>query len=121
PMEPRVSLGRIGEDGRLTLHSSHQSPFLLRNLVAGLFKLPKDQVHVILQDVGGSFGMKSGLQREDALVLLAARRLNRPVKWTSDRSEAFLSDEQARDVRIRATLGLDAEGRFTALKVEYDI
>ena len=67
-------------------------------------------------DVGGSFGMKSGVQQEYALVCWAARKLGRPVRWISDRTEGLLTDEQAREMRITAELGLDAAGKFTALQ-----
>ena len=72
-------------------------------------------------DVGGSFGMKSGVHLESVLVAWAARRLDRPVRWIADRTEGFLTDEQAREMRISASLGLDAEGRFTALKLRWDV
>ncbi len=72
------------------------------------------------EDVGGSFGMKAGLYREDVVVLWAARRLGRPVKWTSTRSEAFLSDEHARDLVVTTELGLDAEGNFLAFRARFD-
>ncbi len=65
--------------------------------------------------------MKAGLFREDALVFWAAKRLGRPVRWASDRSEAFLSDDQARDVRFKAALALDGEGNFLALQIRYDV
>jgi carbon-monoxide dehydrogenase large subunit len=121
PIEPRAAVGVVSPDGRLILHASHQTPFNLRRLLAAAFQAPPEKVRVIVGDVGGSFGMKGGLMREDALVLWAARRLGRPVRWASDRAEAFLSDEHARDAMIEATLGLDADGRFTALRVEYTI
>jgi carbon-monoxide dehydrogenase large subunit len=65
--------------------------------------------------------MKSGVQQESVLVAWAARRLGRPVRWIADRTEGFLTDEQAREMRITASLGLDAEGRFTALKLRWDV
>ena len=79
------------------------------------------EVRVVAGDVGGSFGMKAGLYREEVLVLWAARRLGRPVRWVSGRSEAFLSDDQARDIDVRVALALDADARFQALRVAYDI
>src|SRR5690606_13716837 len=79
------------------------------------------KVRIVVKDVGGSFGMKSGVLRDEAITLWAARRTGRPVRWVSDRSEAFLSDEHGRDVLIETTLGLDEEGNFTALKVGYRI
>lgn len=121
PLEPRVTLALPGPGGKLTVHSSTQNPYQLRNLLAKHLRLGHDQIRVIARDVGGAFGMKAGLFREDALVALAAKRLGRPVRWMSDRNEAFLSDDQARDVRFKAALALDGEGRFLALQVRYDI
>jgi aerobic carbon-monoxide dehydrogenase large subunit len=121
PIEPRSALAWIGDDGRPVLRASHQSPHALRDELATLFGLEKTDVRVVAGDVGGSFGMKFGPQREEVVVFWAARRLQRAVRWTAQRSEAFLCDEQARDVTISAELGLDAQGRFTALRVRYEI
>ena len=121
PMEPRSALAYIDEDQRPVLRLSHQSPHVLRNTLCALFGLGRKDLRVIAGDVGGSFGMKSGLLREETLVFWAARRMKRAIRWTAARSEAFLSDEQARDVFVTAELGLDAEGRFTALHVRYDV
>jgi carbon-monoxide dehydrogenase large subunit len=120
-MEPRGTLAYIGDDGRLTVHSSTQGPFPLRNGLANLFGLQPDEIKVIASDVGGSFGMKMGVYPEDVLVSLAARKLSRPVRWISDRSEGILSDEHGRDVRMTVDLGLDADGNFLALKVICDV
>ena len=121
PMEPRSALAYVDGDGRSVLRLSHQNPHALRNNLCEVFGLGRNDVRVIAGDVGGSFGMKSGYLREEALVFWAARRLKRPVRWTATRSETFLSDEQARDVHVTAELGLDPDGRFTALHVRYDI
>jgi carbon-monoxide dehydrogenase large subunit len=121
-MEPRGAWAEIGADGRLVLHPSIQSPFPLRNgLAQNNFKLAPKDIQVLVGDVGGSFGMKSGVQQEYALVCWAARRFNRPVRWISDRTEGLLTDEQAREMRITAELGLDADGKFTALKLRWDV
>jgi aerobic carbon-monoxide dehydrogenase large subunit len=110
------------EDGRLEVHASHQSPFALRNgMASGNFQVKPTDIRVIPGDVGGSFGMKSGVHLESVLVAWAARRLNRPVRWISDRTEGFLTDEQAREMRISASLGLDADGKFTALKLRWNV
>jgi carbon-monoxide dehydrogenase large subunit len=120
-MEPRGAWACIAADGRIELHASHQSPFNLRNGIAnGNFQIPPTDIRVLPGDVGGSFGMKSGVHLESVLVAWAARRLNRPVRWISDRTEGFLTDEQAREMRISASLGLDADGKFTALKLRWD-
>jgi aerobic carbon-monoxide dehydrogenase large subunit len=120
-LEPRGALGRVDEAGRLVLHASNQSPHILKSALANLLRVPADQVRVIAKDVGGSFGMKSGAYPEDALVLYAARKLGRPVRWISERRESFLADDHGRDIYFDAELGLDGEGRFQALKVEFTI
>jgi carbon-monoxide dehydrogenase large subunit len=121
-MEPRGVWAQVAQDGRLEVHASHQSPFALRNgMASGNFQVKPTDIRVIPGDVGGSFGMKSGVHLESVLVAWAARRLNRPVRWISDRTEGFLTDEQAREMHVRASLGLDAEGRFTALKLRWDV
>lgn len=121
PLEPRAALAYRGSDGRPVMQVAHQSPHALRDQLALLFGLPKDGLRVLAGDVGGSFGMKWGPQREEVLVFWAARRLGHAVRWTATRSEAFLCDEQARDVKITGELGLDADGYFTALRVRYDL
>jgi carbon-monoxide dehydrogenase large subunit len=121
PLEPRATLAYPAEDGRMVVHSSTQNPFQLRDALAGLFGEAPARIRVLAGDVGGSFGMKAGLFREDALVFWAARRLSRPVRWMADRSEAFLADDQARDVRFRASLALDRDGNFLALQIRYDV
>ena len=120
-MEPRGAWAEVGADGRLVLHPSIQSPYPLRNgLAQNNFKLEPKQIQVLVGDVGGSFGMKSGVQQEYALVCWAARKFNRPVRWVSDRTEGLLTDEQAREMRITAELALDADGKFTALKLRWE-
>ena len=120
-MEPRAAWAQIGEDGRIVVHAAHQSPYNLRNGMAnGNFNIKPTDIRVLTVDVGGSFGMKSGVQAEYALVAWAARRMQRPVRWVSDRTEGFLSDEQAREMRITVELGLDAANKFTALRLRWD-
>ncbi|MGH7122669.1 MAG: xanthine dehydrogenase family protein molybdopterin-binding subunit [Acetobacteraceae bacterium] len=121
-LEPRGAWAEIEPDGRLALHASIQVPYGLRDgLAQNNLKVPPTDIRVLAEDVGGSFGMKAGVQVEYALVAWAARRLQRPVSWIADRTEGFLSDEQAREMQITAELGLDAEGRFTALKVRWNV
>src|SRR5262249_9354509 len=119
PMEPRGAVGEYDRrTGRYTLYTGIQGPHLLRTMLAErVFKVPQSHVHVVTSEVGGSFGMKSGLYPEPALVLWAARRLGRPVKWTSDRREGFVSDEHGRDNLSKAELALDRDGKFLALRV----
>ena len=120
-MEPRGAWAEIGPDGRMVVHASNQSPFNLRNGMANNnFNIKPTDLRVIPGDVGGSFGMKSGVQQETVLVAWAARRLNRPVRWIADRTEGFLTDEQAREMRITAELALDANNRITALKLRWN-
>src|ERR1700677_4590850 len=120
-MEPRGAWAELGADGRMEIHAAHQSPYNLRNgMASGNFKVANTDIRVLAADVGGSFGMKSGVQAEYALVCWATRRLRRPVRWIEDRTEAFLTDEQAREMRITVELGLDADHRFTALKLRWD-
>jgi aerobic carbon-monoxide dehydrogenase large subunit len=119
-MEPRGAIGEYdpGEDS-YTLWSSTQGSHFLRNLLAeNIFKVPENRVRVVTRDVGGGFGMKLFLYPEHVLVLWAAKRLGRPVKWTPDRADAFMTDTQGRDNLTRLELALDGELRFLALSVE---
>jgi carbon-monoxide dehydrogenase large subunit len=118
-MEPRGAIGSYdpGED-RYTLHADVQYPHRVRHALANyIFKIPESRIRVIAGDVGGGFGTKGWQYVEHRLVLWAARKLKRPVKWTSERSEAILADEHARDNVSEAELALDAEGRFLGLRV----
>ena len=120
-MEPRGAWAEIGPDGRMVVHASNQSPFNLRNGMAnGNFNIKPTDIRVIPGDVGGSFGMKSGVHVEVVLVAWAARKLNQPVRWISERTEGFLTDEQAREMRIIGELGLDANNKITALKLRWN-
>ncbi len=121
-MEPRGAWAEVGADGRLVLHASIQSPYPLRNgLAQNNFKLEPKEIRVLPGDVGGSFGMKSGVQQEYALVCWAARKLGQPVRWICDRTEGLLTDEQAREMRITAELGFDADAKITALRLRWDV
>jgi len=116
-MEPRGAVAAPEADGRLTLYSGNQGIFRLRPQLTKVMGLPDDGLRLVSPDVGGGFGMKIFLYPEQVLVLQAARLTGRPVKWTSERQEAFLSDTQGRDHVTRAEMALDAEGRFLALRV----
>lgn len=117
-IEPRTVLAWMAEDGRLTLRMSTQMPSGVRNtLCDAVLGLPKEQLRVIVADVGGGFGMKTGLYPEDAVVAWLARHLQRPVKWAADRSEEFLSSTHGRDVQQDAELALAADGRILGLRV----
>jgi carbon-monoxide dehydrogenase large subunit len=118
PLEPRGAVGEYDRRaGRYTLHTGIQAPHGTRTLLADVLRVPQSRVRVVTGDVGGSFGMRSGLYPEMVLVLWAARRLGRPVKWTSDRREGFVTDEHGRDNVSTVELALDADGRFLALRV----
>ena len=102
---------------KFTLYCGTQGSWLVKNLLAGsVFKTEPEKFRVVTPDVGGGFGMKLYLYGEYALVCMAARRLGRPVKWTSERTEAFQSDTQGRDNITEAELSLDADGKFLALR-----
>ena len=117
PMEPRAALAEFDPaNGRFTLYAGGGSIGRPRKDVAAMLGLPKDKVRVVARDVGGNFGTRNSTYPEFALVAWAARRLGRPVKWTGERQEAFLSDHQARDLRVEAEFALDAEGNFLALR-----
>ena len=119
PLEPRAAVGEYDRrTERYTLHTGIQHPHGLRTLLAErIFRVPQSRLRVVTGDVGGSFGMRSGVYPEHVLVLWAGRRLGRPVKWTSDRREGFVTDEHGRDNVTTAELALDADGTFLALRV----
>lgn len=121
PLEPRGAVAFPDERGRTVLRLAHQSPHLMRNELAAMFGIGRDEVRVLVGDVGGSFGMKSGVLREEAAIYWAARRLKKRIRWMATRSESLLGDDQARDLDITAALGLDAQGRFTCLHVRYEL
>jgi aerobic carbon-monoxide dehydrogenase large subunit len=119
-MEPRGAIGvwDPGED-RYTLYADVQYPHRVRQALATrIFKIPESRIRVIAGDVGGGFGTKGWQYPEHRLVLFAAKRLRRPVKWSCERSEAVLADEHARDNISDAELALDADGRFLGLRVK---
>ncbi len=116
-MEPRGALADYNPaEDRYTIYTTLQRTHSYRSEVAHIIGVPESRVRVVAGDIGGSFGMKSAIYNEVALVLLAAKMLGRPVKWTSTRSEAFLSDAQARDHVTEAALALDKQGNFLAFR-----
>jgi aerobic carbon-monoxide dehydrogenase large subunit len=119
-MEPRGALGTYDPtEGRYTIYTTLQRAHTFRSELAGqVLKVPESKLRVVAGDIGGSFGMKSPVYNEVALVLLASRLIGRPVKWTSTRSEAFLSDAQGRDNVTEAELALDENGIFLGLRVK---
>ncbi len=119
-MEPRGAIGMWdpGED-RYTLYADVQYPHRVRQALATrIFKIPESRIRVIAGDVGGGFGTKGWQYPEHRLVLFAAKRLRRPVKWQCERSEAIQADEHARDNISEAELALDANGKFLGLRVK---
>ena len=121
PMETRGAVGEFdAASGRLHLAASAAGAHAIRNLLADVvFKVPREKLRVSIGDVGGGFGMKNVLYPEWVLVLWAARRLGRPVKWIGERSEDFLGSVHGRDSVARARLALDRDGRFLALEARY--
>ena len=118
-MEPRGAVGDYSAaDGRYTIYTPIQRPHPTRADLAKLLKVPESKVRIVTGDTGGSFGMKSPIFNETPLVLLASKLTGRPVKWISTRTEAFLSDAQARDNVTEAELALDKNGIFIAFHVK---
>ena len=116
-MEPRGAIGDYNPaEDRYTCYTTLQRTHAYRADLAGIMDVPESRVRVVAGDIGGSFGMKSAIYNEVALVMLAAKALGRPVKWTSTRSEAFLSDAQARDHVTEAELALDKDGNFLGFR-----
>jgi carbon-monoxide dehydrogenase large subunit len=117
-MEARAALADFdAATGRWTLHTNTQGGWVIKSLLAkAIFQVPEDQFRVVTPDVGGGFGMKLFLYAEHALTCYAARKLGRPVKWISERSEAFLSDTQGRDNITQGEIALDKDGRFLAMR-----
>jgi len=117
PIEPRTVLAYL-DNGRLTVRLSSQMPTGVRTgLATSLPDIAPEQIRVLVGDVGGGFGMKTGMYVEDLMVVHAARTLQRPVKWVAERLEEFLSAVHGRDLVSRAELALDAQGKVLALRV----
>jgi len=102
--------------GRWTLYANTQGGWLIKTLIAAVFNTDPETFRVITPDVGGGFGMKAFLYAEHVLTCYAARKLGRPVKWTSERGEAFVADTQGRDNVTLGELAIDAAGKFLALR-----
>jgi carbon-monoxide dehydrogenase large subunit len=115
-LEPRCSLAAF-EGGRWTLYTQNQTPSGARDTLGATFKAQPDQFRVVVGDLGGGFGMKTGLANEDAVLCYAARKLGRPAKWRADRSEEFLAAHMGRDQHDEAELALDASGKILGLRV----
>jgi len=119
-METRGATGAYDKTtDSYTLHVCSQSADSLRNLTAAVMGVPNEKLRVITEDVGGAFGMKTPPYPEYPALLIAARTLGRPVRWQSTRSEAFVTDTQARDTVTEAELAIDDKGKFLALRVRH--
>jgi len=118
-MEPRAAIGEFDRSsGEFTLYTTSQNPHVIRLLMgAFVLHIPEHKLRVVAPDVGGGFGSKIYHYAEEAIVTWAAGKLHRPVKWTCDRSEAFMSDAHGRDHYSKAAMALDAQGKFLALRV----
>lgn len=118
-IEPRSAIGHYDDSkDKYTLYTTSQNPHLTRLLMcAFVLGIPEHKVQVVAPDVGGGFGSKIFHYIEEALVIWASKQIGRPIKWTSDRSEAFLTDAHGRDHVTTAEMGFDKEGKITALRV----
>jgi carbon-monoxide dehydrogenase large subunit len=118
-MEPRAALGEFDpHSGEYTLYTTSQNPHVIRLLMgAFVLHIPEHKLRVVAPDVGGGFGSKIYHYAEEAIVTWAAGKLRRPVKWTAERNESFMSDAHGRDHDTTAEMALDASGNFLALRV----
>ncbi len=117
PMEPRSALGVYdAASGRYTLYAGSGGIVRQKREIAQILGVPPDDVRVIAREIGGNFGTRNSFFPEFALVVWGSRKLGRPVKWTAERHEAFVTDYMGRDLTVRAELALDADGRFLALR-----
>ncbi|HEX3537761.1 MAG TPA: xanthine dehydrogenase family protein molybdopterin-binding subunit [Stellaceae bacterium] len=119
PMEPRAALGDYDPaTGRYTLYAGSGGPVRQKRELAALLGVPLDRVRVVSLDVGGNFGTRNRLYVESALVAWAAKKLGRPVKYTSTRQECLLTDFQGRDLLTNVELALCKDGRFLAMRAD---
>ena len=116
-IEPRSVLA-YPENGRLTIRMSSQMPTGVRTTVSDLIGIDKEKIRVLVGDVGGGFGMKTGAYAEDVVTAFCAHTLARPVKWIADRSEEFLSSAHGRDIQTKASLALAQDGKILGLRIE---
>jgi carbon-monoxide dehydrogenase large subunit len=117
-MEPRAAIGDYDASrGHWTLHAQSQGAMGMKNMLADILKADKAKVRVLTGNVGGSFGMKAAVYPEYVCILHASKMLGRPVKWTDDRSGAFVSDHHGRDHEMTGELALDQDGHFLAVRL----
>ncbi|MEO1490819.1 MAG: xanthine dehydrogenase family protein molybdopterin-binding subunit [Pseudomonadota bacterium] len=119
PMEPRAALAQYDEaEDHLTLHTTSQNPHVARLVMSAFFQIaPEHKLRVIAPDVGGGFGSKIYIYPEETVCVWAARKARVPVKWTADRSEAFITDAHGRDHITTAKMAFDADNNITGFKV----
>jgi carbon-monoxide dehydrogenase large subunit len=119
PMEPRACLAHWDAGSEhYHLYTCTQGVAIMRNQLSAVLGVPPEKIRVIAEEVGGGFGVRFNVYPEYCAALFAAKKLGRPVKWTGTRSEVFLADEQARDVRSKGTLAVDANGRILAMRFD---
>ena len=119
PMEPRACIGAYDPASeRYTLYTSSQGVNNTKGRIVEMLKIPPEKIRVVTPDVGGGFGMKAFVYPEHGMTLIAAKLFGRAVKWTGDRTEAFLADAAGRDTQAHAELALDKNGKILALRVE---
>lgn len=118
-LEPRSAIAEVDKkSGRLTLHVQSQTPASTRDILAdAVLKRPKESIHVLVGDMGGGFGQKTGLYPEDGIVAYAAVKLGRKVRWRGDRTDEFVGGTHGRDLTSTAEFALDAKGRVQAFRV----
>ena len=117
PMEPRAAVGIYdAASGRYTLYAGSGGIVRQKKELSQIFGVPFDSVRVVAHEIGGNFGTRNSFFPEFALVVWGAKRLGRPVKWTCERTEAFVTDYMGRDLTVSAELALDAGGHFLALR-----
>ncbi|MBV9861635.1 MAG: xanthine dehydrogenase family protein molybdopterin-binding subunit, partial [Alphaproteobacteria bacterium] len=118
-MEPRAAIGEFNRaTGEHTLYTTSQNPHVIRLLMgAFVLHIPESRLRVVAPDVGGGFGSKIYHYAEEAIVTWAAGKVRRPIKWTAERGESFMSDAHGRDHVTHVELGMDEQGKFLALKV----
>jgi len=117
PMEPRACLA-VFTNGQYHLYACTQGAAIMRNQLSAVLGVPPEEIRVIAEEVGGGFGVRFNVYPEYCAMLFAAKKLGRPVKWTGTRSEVFLADEQARDVRSKGALALDSQGKILGMRFD---
>jgi carbon-monoxide dehydrogenase large subunit len=117
-MEPRAAIGAYDRaQGIYTVVTGSQGAVRVRNTIAACLGVPPERVRAMTHDVGGAFGLLNNVYPEQVMVTWGAKQFGQPVKWTGDRSQAFLADYPGRDLITEGRLALDADGRILALAI----